>query len=106
MANVYCIDPNKRSLVLGVNGFGNLAGVIGSQLFRSSYAPRYLVPFYATLGFIAFALVGYVAYRILLRQVNRHRMRKICGWTPAELGTEQMDDTRIGDKKYTFMYSL
>lgn len=27
-------EPGKRSLVLGVNGWGNLAGVIGSQLYR------------------------------------------------------------------------
>jgi hypothetical protein len=36
-------EPGKRALVLGVNGFGNLSGVIGSQLFRKSYAPEYLV---------------------------------------------------------------
>ena len=35
-------EPGKRALVLGVNGFGNLAGVIGAQLFRESYAPEYL----------------------------------------------------------------
>lgn len=100
------VDPNKRSLVLGVNGFGNLAGVIGSQLFRSSYAPRYLVPFYASLGFIAFALIGYIAYRILLQQVNRYRMRKIADWGLAEFENEQVNSRRLGDKKYTFMYSL
>jgi hypothetical protein len=36
-------EPGKRALVLGVNGFGNLSGVIGSQLFRKSYAPDYLM---------------------------------------------------------------
>ena len=36
-------EPGKRALVLGVNGFGNLSGVIGSQLFRKSYAPSYLM---------------------------------------------------------------
>ena len=100
------LDPNKRSLVLGVNGFGNLAGVIGSQLFRSSYAPRYLVPFYASLGFIAFALIGYIAYRILLQQVNRYRMRKIANWGSVDFENEQVNDKGLGDKKYTFMYSL
>lgn len=100
------VDPNKRSLVLGVNGFGNLAGVIGSQLFRSSYAPRYLAPFYASLGIIAFALIGYIAYRILLQQVNRYRMRKIADWGSAEFENEQVNGRRLGDKKYTFMYSL
>ena len=37
------LEPGKRALVLGVNGFGNLSGVIGSQLFRSSYAPAYMM---------------------------------------------------------------
>jgi predicted MFS family arabinose efflux permease len=36
-------EPGKRALVLGVNGFGNLSGVIGAQLFRASYAPGYLM---------------------------------------------------------------
>jgi MFS family permease len=31
--------PGKRALVLGVNGWGNLAGVIGSQLYRPEHAP-------------------------------------------------------------------
>jgi hypothetical protein len=33
--NIY-IEPGKRSLVLGMNGFGNLAGIIGSELFQPS----------------------------------------------------------------------
>ncbi|KAF7715437.1 MFS-type transporter [Penicillium ucsense] len=99
-------EPGKRSLVLGVNGFGNLAGVIGSQIFRSKYAPRYLVPFYATLGFISFALVGYIAYRIMLKRVNVYRARKIATWTLADIQAERMDNKRLGDKKYTFVYGL
>jgi hypothetical protein len=100
------IEPGKRSLVLGVNGFGNLAGVIGSQLFTSKYAPRYLVPFYATLGFIAFSLAGYISYRFMLQAVNRYRARKTASWSAEEVENERVDETRLGDKKYTFVYSL
>jgi hypothetical protein len=92
--------------VLGVNGYGNLAGVIGSQLFRAEYAPRYLVPFYATLGFIVFALAGYIAYRMMLQAVNRYRKRKIASWDAAAVEREFLNERRLGDKKYTFVYSL
>ncbi|RHZ67110.1 hypothetical protein CDV55_107553 [Aspergillus turcosus] len=98
--------PGKRVLVIGVNGFGNLAGVIGAQLFRSHYGPTYLVPLHATLGFIAFSLVGYTAYRFTLRAVNQHRARKISSWSEVDVENERNSDKRLGDKKYTFMYSL
>lgn len=93
-------------MVIGVNGIGNLAGVIGAQLFRSEYGPTYLTPLYATLGFVAFALVGYTAYRFSLRAVNRYRAHKISTWSELDFENERLDDTRLGDKKYTFVYSL
>lgn len=98
--------PGKRALVIGVNGFGNLAGVIGAQLFRSKYGPTYLVPLYATLGFIAFSLLGYTAYRFALRAVNHYRARKTSTWSELDFENERVSDTRLGDKKYTFVYSL
>jgi hypothetical protein len=98
--------PGKRVLVIGVNGFGNLAGVIGAQLFRSKYGPTYLVPLHATLGFIAFSLIGYIGYRFTLRAVNQHRARKIASWSEVDVENERNDGKRLGDKKYTFMYSL
>lgn len=93
-------------MVLGVNGFGNLAGVIGSQIFRSSFAPRYLVPFYATLGFISFALIGFIAYRCMLDEVNKYRARKMAQWSSVDIENERSDERRLGDKKYSFVYSL
>jgi hypothetical protein len=104
-ANIY-IEPGKRSLVLGMNGFGNLAGIIGSELFQSSYAPRYLIPFYATLGFVAAALVGYLAYRYTLLAVNKWRARQMEGWTDVDREAERLSEKRFGDKKFTFMYGL
>jgi hypothetical protein len=93
-------------LVLGVNGFGNLSGVIGAQLFRAEYAARYLIPFYATLGFIAFALVGYIGYRFMLQSVNRSRAQKMAVWSDSAIEDERTNDERLGDRKYTFIYSL
>jgi hypothetical protein len=86
-----------------VNGFGNLSGVIGSQLFQASYGPRYLIPFYATLGFVATALVGYIAYRYTLLAVNKWRTRKMAD---ADQEAERLNAARFRDRKYTFMYGL
>lgn len=93
-------------MVLGVNGFGNLAGIIGSELFQSKYGPRYLLPFYVTLGFVATALVGYLSYRYTLLAVNKWRAKKMVGWTDADREAERLSEKRYGDKKYTFMYGL
>jgi hypothetical protein len=99
-------EPGKRALVLGINGWGNLAGVIGSELYQSQFAPRYLPPFYATLGFVALALIGYTAYRFTLQYVNRRRRVKLEAMTEEEAEHERTSDARYGDRKYTFVYGL
>lgn len=40
-----------------VNSYGQIGGAIGPQIFRSSYAPRYTVPFAATMGLIGCCIV-------------------------------------------------
>jgi hypothetical protein len=92
--------------VLGVNGFGNLSGVIGSQLFRKSYAPKYLMPFYVTLGFIAVAWLGYLSYRWTLAAVNASRGKKVSMMMPEELEAERFSEKRYADRKVTFVYGL
>ncbi|KAH8898341.1 major facilitator superfamily transporter [Thozetella sp. PMI_491] len=99
-------EPGKRSLVLGVNGFGNLAGVIGSQIYSSNYAPTYHLSFYVTLGFVAAAFLGYLAYRFTLTAVNRHKRGVLAQMSQEEIEQEQRDDARYGDKKHTFIYGL
>lgn len=99
-------EPGKRSLVLGINGWGNLAGVISSELFRSQFAPRYLVPFYASLAFIGVSMLGYVVYRYALLSVNKRRRRVLESWTAEQVASERTDDVRYADKKMTFVYGL
>lgn len=99
-------EPGKRSLVLGVNGFGNLAGVIGSQVYSSKYAPSYHVSFYVTLGFVAASFVGYIAYRFTLAAVNRHKRSVLARMTQEEIEEERRNNARYGDKKHTFIYGL
>ncbi|KAG9256930.1 major facilitator superfamily transporter [Emericellopsis atlantica] len=99
-------EPGKRALVLGVNGFGNLAGVIGAQLYRPKYKPDYHIPFYATLGFVALALAGYLAYRFTLQHVNRRKLKTMSDKTEEEIQCERTDNTRYADRKWTFIYGL
>ncbi|KAJ4347510.1 hypothetical protein N0V95_005384 [Ascochyta clinopodiicola] len=101
-----CAKPGKRSLVLGVNGFGNLAGVIGGQLYKHKYAPGFRTPFYVTLGFVATALVGYISYRYALQAVNKRRSNVLTNKDMAQIEAEQTDDTRYADRKWTFTYGL
>lgn len=92
--------------MLGVNGFGNLAGVIGAQLYRKRFAPRYMIPFYVTLGFVAVALVGYLSYRYTLETVNKRRKAIVENMSIEEVHEERMLDTRYADRKLTFTYGL
>ena len=89
-----------------MNGFGNLSGVIGSQLYKQKYAPEYLLPSYATLGFVAVALVGYVSYRFTLQAVNQKKLKILAGKTAEEIARERVDGTRYADQKWTFIYGL
>ncbi|KAK3504217.1 major facilitator superfamily domain-containing protein [Neurospora crassa] len=74
-------SPNKRALVLGVNGWGNLAGVIGSWVFRigsdhdeghgqENRGHGYREPLLITFGFVGIAIMGYWAYTEVLRWEN------------------------------------
>ncbi|KAK4950037.1 hypothetical protein LTR66_013987, partial [Elasticomyces elasticus] len=59
-------DPAKRSILLGINGWGNLSGVFSALLFAPAFEPDYVVPFYATLGCVMVSFVGYMGFRSLL----------------------------------------
>lgn len=99
-------EPGKRALVLGVNGFGNLGGVIGAQLYRQRFSPEYRVPFYATIGFLVLALLGYLFCRFVLATVNRRKRTLLESMTETEIENERLDDQRYADKKLTFEYGL
>ncbi|KAF7548275.1 hypothetical protein G7Z17_g7170 [Cylindrodendrum hubeiense] len=99
-------EPGKRSLVLGVNGFGNLGGIIGAQLYRPSFAPDYHVPFYATTGFLVVAFVGYLSYRFMLAAANKRKQALLAMMTEVDVENERLNDQRYADKKLTFMYGL
>lgn len=82
-------EPGKRAIVLGINGWGNLAGLFSALLFAPRYAPHYRLPFYVTLLFVLFSFVGYVAFRALLVRENRLRAQILTSWTAEEVGRER-----------------
>jgi MFS family permease len=99
-------EPGKRAIVLGVNGWGNLGGIIGSELFLAKYGPNYIWPLKVTTGLIAVAFVGYACYYFELKAWNKYKARKIAGMSAEEIEAENTNDVRYADKKWTFVYGV
>ncbi|KAI9878798.1 MAG: hypothetical protein M1830_010482, partial [Pleopsidium flavum] len=98
--------PGKRTVILGINGWGNLGGIIGSELYLSKYGPDYHWPLKVTVGLIAASFIGYLAYHFELKAANRYKSKKIAQMTPEEIEDENLNDKRYSDKKWTFVYGL
>ena len=78
-------QAGKRAVVLGVNGWGNAAGVVAALLFRPRYAPAYALPCAATAVLVAAAFVGYGVFGRLLRRENERREGVVRRWTAGEV---------------------
>ena len=99
-------EPGKRTFILGINGWGNLGGIIGSELYLSKYGPDYHWPLKVTVGLIAAAWVGYAAYHFELKFMNRYKAKKIAKMTPEEIEAESRNEKRYADRKWTFVYGM
>ncbi|KAF2643107.1 MFS general substrate transporter [Massarina eburnea CBS 473.64] len=99
-------EPGKRAIVLGMNGWGNLGGIIGSELFLARYGPSYIFPLKVTTGLIAVSFVGYAAYYFELKRWNSYKAKKVASMTPEEIEEENTNDVRYADKKWTFVYGV
>ncbi|KAJ4989781.1 High-affinity nicotinic acid transporter 1 [Stagonosporopsis vannaccii] len=87
-------SPGKRALMLGINGWGNLAGVISAMLFRPQYAETgYIVPFFWTLLSVAAAAGGYVLFLRNLSSENARRRALVHEWDPEERESERSEGT-------------
>ncbi|KAF3036346.1 hypothetical protein E8E12_007562 [Didymella heteroderae] len=87
-------SPGKRALMLGINGWGNLAGVISAFLFRPKYADSgYFVPFFWTLVSVALAAGGYVLFLRNLTRENARRRAIVHEWDNEERESERTDGT-------------
>lgn len=99
-------EPGKRAVVLGINGWGNLGGVLGSELFLARYGPSYVFPLKITTGLIAASFAGYLAYYFELKGWNKYKARKIASMTEEEIEAEHTNAVRYADKKWTFVYGV
>jgi MFS family permease len=87
-------SPGKRALLLGINGWGNLAGVIASIMFQPKYADSgYIVPFWWTLACVAVSAIGFVLFLRRLQAENATRKRTMSGWTEQEVEMERLMGT-------------
>jgi Major Facilitator Superfamily len=84
------VEPGKRAVVLGLNGWGNLAGVVSSLLFSSRYAPHYTTPFYVTFCLVLLSLLGYAGFGLLLIRENRNRAVMTAHWTEEDVQKERL----------------
>lgn len=83
--------PGKRALLLGINGWGNLAGVISAILFRPKYAKSgYIVPFWWTLLFVAMAAFGYMLFLRRLNLENDARRSVLRNWSEDDVELERV----------------
>jgi MFS family permease len=85
-------SPGKRALLLGINGWGNLAGVFSAMLFRPKYeASGYIVPFWWTLACVSAAALGYVLLWRGLQIENARRRDMLSKWDEEEIEREKTD---------------
>ncbi|KAJ4361854.1 hypothetical protein N0V83_010795 [Neocucurbitaria cava] len=87
-------SPGKRALLLGINGWGNLAGVFSAMLFRPKYAESgYIVPFWWTLACVAFSALGYVLFLRRLKAENARRKSTLMRWSAEDVENEKTNGT-------------
>ncbi|KAK3669677.1 hypothetical protein LTR78_010429 [Recurvomyces mirabilis] len=127
-------EPGKRAILLGVNGWGNLAGVFSALLFRpGDEANGYIKPFTWTLVCVMASFVGFIAFWVLLVRENKFREDVCASWSERERAKEELfgdvevksasgllkmigigkllgwlgyEGGRRGDEKMTFRYGM
>ncbi|KAL1613454.1 hypothetical protein SLS54_010592 [Diplodia seriata] len=96
----------KRGITIGfVIGWGNLNGVVSSNIYRQQDRPRYLVGHGVVLAYlVAFLLLGSIATHIALRRENSRRRRGDRDIWVEGKGDEEIE--LLGDMRPDFMYVL
>ncbi|KAF1984605.1 MFS nicotinic acid transporter-like protein Tna1 [Aulographum hederae CBS 113979] len=96
----------KRGVTLGfVIGWGNLNGVVSSNIYQTKDSPRFFPGHGVVLGYMTvFLLGGSVVTTILLRKENRARQNGKRDYL-AE-GKTQQEIEMLGDMRPDFMYTV
>lgn len=92
-------EPGKRSVVLGINGWGNAAGILSSVLFAPQFAPTYELPFFVTLLCIALAFVGFASFHRLIQKENRRRAALLNSWSDEQIEVERTTGRAYGEPR-------
>ncbi|OJD28836.1 mfs general substrate transporter [Diplodia corticola] len=83
-------QPGKRALALGLNGWGNVAGVVASALFSPRFArDGYRFSFAWAAVAVACAAAGFAGFRALLKRENAERAALLAGWSEDEVEAER-----------------
>ena len=93
-----------RSLILGLNGYANLAGVIAGQLYKSKYRPSYSYPLIVTMIMSAVGIVGFIFIRLMYLVENKKRRKEIATWDEDRFEEEMNSAERRGDQRRTWIY--
>lgn len=96
----------KRGITLGfVIGWGNLNGIVASNIYRTKDSPRFKPGHGVVLGYeTLFLLGGSVVQYLLLRRENAKRRRgERDYWIE---GKSEAEIEKLGDKRPDFIYTL
>ena len=93
-------EPGKRAILLGINGWGNLAGVFSALLFTpEDEREGYVRPFVVTLVCVGMAFAGFAVFRWRLIRENLQRDKMVAGWSQEERQREDLiGDVEVSDR--------
>lgn len=84
-------EPGKRAILLGINGWGNLAGVFSALLFSPADRENgYIRSFTVTLFCVVGAFAGYIAFWVLVVRENKWRVDVTALWSTEEKEREEV----------------
>jgi hypothetical protein len=96
----------KRGVTLGfVIGWGNINGVVSSNIYRQKDKPRFFLGHGVVLAYLTlFLLGGSIVTRFMLVAENKKRRDgKRDGWVE---GKSEQEVVEMGDRKPDFLYML
>lgn len=96
----------KRGITLGfVIGWGNLNGIVSSNIYRAADSPRYRPGHGVVLGYeTLFLFGGSVLQYLLLKRENGKRRRGERDYWVA--GKSEAEIEKLGDNRPDFIYTL
>lgn len=96
----------KRGVTLGfVIGWGNLNGVVSSNIYRGRDSPRYSLGHGVVLAYmVVWLFAGSIVTRLLLARENKKRLAgRRDGWVE---GMDEKEVENLGDQRPDFLYTL